>query len=71
VHIFLKHIINFVLLVKTIIAEAIDISWIMGNLDLDILWKSIFTLLLVQRLRFETQSTLQSANYHRIFHYTL
>jgi hypothetical protein len=26
VHIFLKHIINFVLLVKTIIAEAIDIS---------------------------------------------
>jgi hypothetical protein len=34
-----------------------------GMLDLDILLKAIFTVYFVQMLRFETESTLQMADY--------
>jgi hypothetical protein len=37
---------------------------IKGKLDLDILWKAIY---FVKMLRFETESALQMADYHRVF----
>ena len=61
-HIFFQktHVSNSVLLVKTIIAEAMTMK---GMLDLDILEKANFTVYFVQMLRFETKSILQIADY--------
>jgi hypothetical protein len=39
-----------------------------GKLDLDILWKAIFTVYFVQMLRFETESTLQMVDYYGALH---
>jgi hypothetical protein len=36
------------------------------KLDLDILWKAIFTVYFVQMLRFETECILQMADYHGV-----
>jgi hypothetical protein len=40
------------------------------KLALDTLWKAIFTICIVQILRFETESTLEMTDYHKVFAYT-